>query len=348
MAGITSALQMGDNDIKDNNGVTNGNKKRLNEDIGSASPSGSATGETNTTNDSNKRTKRNLPVVQEVQEVQSTQPKKKPKKTKQTTKKDSAGLELTWICTECREAECATQPDSPLLVCEGQCSRPFHYPCAGLASLPPAEQEWWCNDCTEKRHQCASCHEYGTDQVDLYKCEKQNCGLFFHESCLNMYDVDIRVTEIREKVGNHGSGPGSSGSGNTSTSDEDGEQTDVETDGSHVLTVPKFVCPAHHCWTCSGGVPPRMEEDENGESNNIDKKEEGQSRKKKGKKGKQKKKESLFTSFMEKKERLFVSANTIGLLCGADLGTWYLLYLLLRHLPNNAPVPYLKMRHECT
>ena len=28
-------------------------------------------------------------------------------------------LEMIWICTECREAECLSDPESPLLVCEG-------------------------------------------------------------------------------------------------------------------------------------------------------------------------------------------------------------------------------------
>jgi len=206
--------------------------------------------------------------------------------TKKSRKKPTKGekdLELTWICTECREAECATQPESPLLVCEGQCSRPFHYPCAGLATLPPADETWVCNDCQQQTHQCAVCHEYGADQVDVHKCEKKDCGLFFHEACLHMYDVDIQVTEIR---------------------DEAGGGVDSLTDGSLTLSVPKFQCPAHYCWACSGDMPPRAEESNNDETSSEEPLE------KKGKKAKKSKKcEALSAAFRTKKERLFVSTK---------------------------------------
>jgi len=136
-------------------------------------------------------------------------------------------LSLTWICTECCEAECMTQPDSPLLVCEGGCSRAFHYPCVGLASVPPVNEKWTCPDCLDRRHQCAVCHEYGNDDEEVYKCEVKSCGLFYHEACLSMYDVNVELAY----------------------------KTVTEGDEEKVISRPKFRCPAHQCWTCSGSVP---------------------------------------------------------------------------------------------
>ena len=71
-----------------------------------------------------------------------------------------SNLAFTWICTECREAECINDPNSPLLVCEGDCHRPFHYPCADLPTIPSKDEKWVCNDCKKRRHQCKICHEY--------------------------------------------------------------------------------------------------------------------------------------------------------------------------------------------
>lgn len=208
------------------------------------------------------------------------------KKEKTQKKTSDSHLELTWICTECREAECATQPDSPLLVCEGVCSRPFHYPCAGLAALPPADEEWICSDCKESRHQCAVCHEYGADDVDVHKCRRKDCGLFFHEACLTMYDVDVQV-----QIAN----------GQESGNEDTPLNADCNTpDGYDAVTSIQFICPAHRCWTCSDGVPLSSQEElgktlEANESSNV--------------KGKKKKsKDALSLSFKEKNELLFVSS----------------------------------------
>ncbi len=38
-------------------------------------------------------------------------------KSSKSTKRDTS-LDTIWICVECREAECATHPDSPLLLCK--------------------------------------------------------------------------------------------------------------------------------------------------------------------------------------------------------------------------------------
>ena len=80
-------------------------------------------------------------------------------------------FEVTWICTECREAECFDDADAPLLLCDGKCNRPFHPPCANLASLPPDDEPWLCRDCVQEHHQCTVCKEYGKDDVDVFCCD---------------------------------------------------------------------------------------------------------------------------------------------------------------------------------
>lgn len=143
------------------------------------------------------------------------------KSTAKVDDKESKAYEtFTWICVACREAECAIDEDSPLIICDGPCQRPFHYPCAGLHSLPPEDQIWMCTDCIEKKHQCPACQQYGKDDVDVFKCDKKTCGLFFHEGCLSLYNVEVKIV-----------------------TGDDGESR------------PRFRCPAHECWTCADGVP---------------------------------------------------------------------------------------------
>ena len=273
---------------------------------------------------------------------QSAPPPASPKKKSDRKKKDKeeSQLEFTWICTECREAECFTDPSSPLLLCDGKCNRPFHYPCADLLSMPPENEPWLCTDCKQQRHQCAVCKLYGEDDVDVFCCESKTCGLFFHEACLAMYNVDIQVLEEVVAVK----------SDDASEDQTDKELDDVgledltnieghaiekcaDEDASIVLTIPeastnesnsvhnveasstkkkdseyltkiisrpKFRCPAHDCWTCCDDIPPP----EMGES---DAPEEA----KKGKRGKKRKPAhgTFLSMYGAKKERLFVSKN---------------------------------------
>ena len=209
-------------------------------------------------------------------------------------------LSFTWICTECREAECLEEPESPLLVCEGPCARPFHYPCAGLATLPPGDESWFCTDCQQNRHQCAVCSEYGADDEDVYKCDRATCGLYFHENCLSMYEnVEMAVVEKAVEV---------------KELDQDGN----EVTSTQVVCRPRFKCPAHTCWTCSGGMPPdpnalmsgaegegtaeKVGKDDGGAASARGTKKGG-----KGKKGRKKKRVKSDNAFAEKKEQLFVS-----------------------------------------
>ncbi len=239
------------------------------------------------------------------------------KKSSTKNQKEDTSLEFIWICTECREAECVTHPDSPLLVCEGSCLRPFHYPCAGLPSLPPNDESWICHDCTMNKHECCVCHEYGEDNIDVYKCEKKDCGLFYHEACLSMYDVDVVVEAVDSRVHTFSSSSSCSSSNDDSKEEmqidhnmgTDDEEDDTENENKVLISSgsnsrPKFTCPAHSCWTCSGGPPPDMEESTEPTTtvnSNDDKLTKKQGKTKKGaKKGE--------NAFSEKKEkRLFVS-----------------------------------------
>lgn len=183
----------------------------------------------------------------------------KPAATKPKQKKSSRPniLDFTWICTECNEAECDADPDAELMLCEGGCHRPFHYPCANLSSAPPADQDWVCEDCQKSRHRCVLCDEYGADNVDVFCCDKEDCGLFFHESCLSMQNVEIQFTE--EKA---------------AASDED-------VDGELVNSgKPHFICAAHTCWACTEDIIPADEEEE---KQTAVKKKKGKGRKKKNK-----------------------------------------------------------------
>ena len=181
-------------------------------------------------------------------------------------------LITSWICAECKEAECITNPDSPLLVCEGPCLRLFHYPCARLSSLPPSDQPWICEDCKHQRHKCVACQEYGRDYVQVYKCEKKTCGLFYHEQCLTMYDLVITSHRL-EQQDKTSSNLMSSGEEQLNhfpwkRQDDDEEEEDALIGGDML----KFKCPAHYCWTCSGGVVPLEDTETNG--NHIIKKED--------------------------------------------------------------------------
>ena len=195
-----------------------------------------------------------------------------------------------------------THPDSPLLVCEGPCRRPFHYPCAGLATLPPDHETWICQDCLGNRHKCTVCKTYGKVGEEVFKCEKDKCGLFYHEACLAMYE-SVEISYTTEVISTRTLDYDRKPSPQSDTKDivRDGKGNDETTLTNEVhsetIKIPKFVCPAHSCWTCSGGVPP-----EHGSKNIGD----DDKSKKKGR-GKKRKKCQWSKVFGEKPGRLFVS-----------------------------------------
>lgn len=160
---------------------------------------------------------------------------KNPRLSEKNSKKKDDTDDMNWTCALCKEAECLMEPNADqFLICDGVCHRVFHYPCAGLTQIPDSEEEWICKDCTQSRHQCAFCQEYGQDQVDVFPCRKSNCGLFFHESCLAWNNVPVKM-----------------------------ERTNADTDQPTAnMDVPLFTCPAHHCWTCTQEDALKKEQDE--------------------------------------------------------------------------------------
>ena len=179
--------------------------------------------------------------------------KKKTKVSKRQDKED-----MSWICAECKEAECGLvtkqQPgaagadDAPgdsFLICEGSCHRIFHVPCAGLAKVPDSDDAWLCKDCTKKEHACAFCSEYGVDNVVVFPCQDELCGLFFHEACLQTHHVDYTYQKTNEI-----------GVQSPAAADDD----DLEEE--ETPKIPLFTCPAHHCWTCTQKDMIRLEKEE--------------------------------------------------------------------------------------
>lgn len=197
--------------------------------------------------------KRKAETANPVQERKPKQPKK--------AKDVEEELDMAWICAECREAECLMHPEADqLLVCEGPCIRVFHYPCAGLSKMPAEDEKYICKDCTENRHACAICKEYGIDDKEVFKCSKHKCGLFFHESCLSMQNVEVQVVPIT-----------SANSSSTSSLET------APAEKSKLI----FTCPAHNCWTCTQWELKKEEEDEAKEAAAIQKGSKSRGKKKK-------------------------------------------------------------------
>ncbi|CAB9503172.1 36 and H4 lysine-20 specific [Seminavis robusta] len=168
----------------------------------------------------------------------TTAPPPAKKKPKTSSKKEQDLIDMAWICVACREAECAMDMTSDLLICEGPCRRLFHTACAGLAQMPCSDESWTCHDCRDQRHLCACCQEYGNDQEDIFKCQKQECGLFFHEACLNMQNIAVKTTTNTNSAATN--------EPETNEHEKDEEATTAPTPRSV-----KFTCPAHWCWTCT-------------------------------------------------------------------------------------------------
>jgi hypothetical protein len=195
--------------------------------------------------------------------------------------------DMLWICTECREAECMEDPDSDLVMCDGKCNRAFHYHCCGIGETAVTSVESWiCADCTKKKHRCAVCQEYGNDDDDVFLCEKKKCGMFFHESCLRMQNVDVRLVGVADACG-------------------EPKEALASDDGTVSETRPVFTCPAHSCWTCTEDYIPEDEE------------EEGKSKAPKGRR-KGRKNPKRNGNFLSKNDRLYVSTTKNTSTCLSD------------------------------
>ena len=218
---------------------------------------------------------------------------------------DKGDIMNTWICAACGEADCLIDRDADLLICEGTCGRAFHMPCANVKTPPLKEEKWICQDCTTGRQQCVVCHEFGQDGVDVFNCGKKGCGLFYHEHCLSTYDVDVKVVSTVESVDENGN----------VIDHSEGYDSLKDGDEAVVRTRPKFTCPAHQCWTCSGGIPPDDVPPESVEASDVqctvvpDTETISNKGRGKGKRRKSKGKVNhpLSNSFQSKNETLFVS-----------------------------------------
>jgi hypothetical protein len=169
-----------------------------------------------------------------------------------------------WICSECKEAECMMKPEADqLLICEGACRRLFHYPCAGLAELPAEDEEYVCADCKGLKHACSICHHYGVDNEDVFCCSKDGCGLFFHESCLAMQNVEVRRTQQQEEV--------------AFVDESASDSPEKGTNGSSGGSACRFICPAHNCWTCT-----QQDTQEKEEANKVTPTKKGRKKKSRG------------------------------------------------------------------
>ena len=225
----------------------------------------------------------------DVMESKENSQETKGKATKKDKKDEADKEDMAWICAECKEAECglvgADDEDvsGKFLICDGPCQRIFHIPCAGLTKAPAGDDDWLCQDCSRKEHACAYCSEYGQDYVDVFPCKDDSCGLFFHEACLRLHNVDYKyapspISSSKEKK-----------AGSDHSSDDDEDEQD---EGSKI---PVFTCHAHQCWCCTQKDMIQLEKNERAlQQKNNNKK----SRKKR------KKNTSIFQS---KPGRLYVS-----------------------------------------
>lgn len=194
-----------------------------------------------------------------------TAPKSNRKRQKkvETTEEE---FQTAWICCECNEAECLMVPDADqLLICEGSCRRLFHYPCAGLARLPAERESYVCQDCRTGRHVCALCQNYGVDEEDVFVCSAPKCGLYYHEACLQLRDVEVTLVPYG---GDIAAASTTAAATVINSAHADDNQTGVLEDKKSPATTTdddegmkptedrstfrrEFKCPAHCCWTCT-------------------------------------------------------------------------------------------------
>jgi len=181
-----------------------------------------------------------------------------------------------------------------LLICEGSCRRLFHYPCAGLSKPPAEEESYICQDCRKGSHVCALCQNYGTDNEDVFPCCATKCGLYYHEACLQLRDVEIRlVPTVIPPSTSSSSSSSLSSTGPDDGNDETKSVPHSDAVGTHWLRR-EFKCPAHCCWTCTQKDLVEKERKETAES------------RKGGKKKGRKKSKPVNASFGQKTDQLTI------------------------------------------
>jgi hypothetical protein len=187
------------------------------------------------------------------------------KRQKKASSKQQDKEDMSWICAECKEADCGLVTNKKttynytdnvgdsFLICDGPCRRIFHVPCAGLAQIPDTDDDWLCKDCLRAVHACAYCSQYGRDNIDVFPCQDDLCGLYFHEACLQTHYVDYSFHKDSARLGS--SSPISRSSHNSIEDDEDALEQEPR-------QIPLFTCPAHHCWTCTQKDMIQLEKEE--------------------------------------------------------------------------------------
>ncbi|KAL5206330.1 hypothetical protein ABZP36_034539 [Zizania latifolia] len=132
-----------------------------------------------------------------------------------------------------------------VLCCEGRCLRSFH-PTeeegerSKCRSLGLTEEEWRifeqtdvkngpkyiCDNCKYNQHQCFSCGFLGSSDLssgaEVFQCEDQNCGHFYHPKCIARLLYPDNVTQALHFQ-------------------------------QQVAEGLKFHCPVHKCHVCKGG-----------------------------------------------------------------------------------------------
>lgn len=193
--------------------------------------------------------------------AETTKPTKPKKKQQQQQEDAEEEFKMAWICCECKEAECMMHQDADqLLICEGSCRRLFHYPCAGLSQPPAQDEPYICLDCRNGKHLCALCHTYGTDNEDVFACCAPKCGLFFHEACLLMLEIDVTLVEDHAVA--------------KMPSTDEHVVVDEASRGAGASRR-EFKCPAHFCWTCCQKDLVEKEKKQAAETRSAEKKKKG-------------------------------------------------------------------------
>jgi len=207
---------------------------------------------------------------------QKVEKKGRPKRSKQDAEDKE---DMAWICAECKEAECGlvgADDSADFLICDGPCHRIFHIPCAGLTKAPSTDDDWLCQDCSRKEHACAYCSEYGEDFVNVFPCQDDQCGLFFHEACLRLQHVEYTYVTGPSRLSRNNP---NNGKATETCSDEEDEQDEG-------FRIPVFTCHAHRCWTCTQKDMIELEKDERAlehQNNKTNNKKSKSSRKKRKK-----------------------------------------------------------------
>jgi hypothetical protein len=111
-----------------------------------------------------------------------------------------------------------------------------------------------CRDCSRKEHACAYCSEYGEDFVNVFPCQDDQCGLFFHEACLRLHHVEYTYASCPSRLPRDNANKGGKATDNNSSDEEDEQE-----EGSRI---PIFTCHAHRCWTCTQKDMIQLEKDE--------------------------------------------------------------------------------------